>query len=79
MRVKPRLNFLVCIYLFQADYFCPGFVMGAVALVLAWWVLPFWEGDIPASCGVRISRLVRFSGASCRVSGFGARGRTFDC
>ena len=35
--------------------------MGAVALVLAWWILPFWEGDIPASCGVRISRLVRFS------------------
>ena len=37
---------------------------------------PFLDGDVPrsASCGVCVSRLVRFAGVSGRVVGFGARG-----
>ena len=38
---------------------------------------PFLDGGVPCStsCGVYISRLVRFAGVSGRVAGFGARGR----
>ena len=37
---------------------------------------PFLDGGVPrsASCGVCVSRLVRFAGVSGRVVGFGARG-----
>ena len=37
---------------------------------------PFLDGDVPrsASCGVCVSRLVRFAGVSGRVVGFSARG-----
>ena len=38
-------------------------------------VFPFLDGDVPrsASCGVCVSRLVRFARVSGRVDGFGAR------
>ena len=37
---------------------------------------PFLDGAVPrsVSCGVCVSRLVRFAGVSGRVAGFGARG-----
>ena len=38
---------------------------------------PFLDGDVPrsASCGVYISQLIRFAGASGRVDGFNVRNK----
>ena len=47
MPLMPGPHFWICVCLFQADLFRLEFVVGAVALVLVWWIFHFWMVAFP--------------------------------